>query len=188
MKHNLFHLCDETQTRQNPITAASVSKFSRVFKCSLHRRHLRIHSRSDFLHIYRVLNLVTYRFGLALGAECLTVYFYDFDSQCHPVYGYGELILLPVKFVLLFQGVEAHNFKLKKETSENPPDAYELLESNPKKVGILTSTHSLRTEPWCWTCSFKVITNRAFSLVLELCTSPPLAHGFLGGERVLDSS
>ncbi|KAK2444204.1 hypothetical protein QL285_015248 [Trifolium repens] len=158
MKHNLFHLCDETQTRQNPITAASVSKFSRVFKCSLRRRHLRIHSRSDFLHIYRVLNLVTYRFGLALGAECLTVYFYDFDSQCHPVYGYGELVLLPVKFVLLFQ------------------------------VGILTSTHSLRTEPWCWTCSFKVITNRAFSLVLELCTSPPLAHGFLGGERVLDSS
>jgi hypothetical protein len=33
-----------------------------------------------------------------------------------------------------------------------------------------------------------VLIQRAFSLVLELCTSPPLAYGFLGGERVLDSS
>ncbi|WJX66022.1 hypothetical protein P8452_50619 [Trifolium repens] len=71
MKHNLFHLCEETQTRQNPITAASVSKFSRVFKCSLRRRHLRIHSRSDFLHIYRVLNLVTYSQDIVLCKSSL---------------------------------------------------------------------------------------------------------------------
>ncbi|WJX50229.1 hypothetical protein P8452_36563 [Trifolium repens] len=50
------------------------------------------------------------------------------------------------------------------------------------KVGLLTSTHSLRIEPWCWICSFRVITNMQRAWFWK---EFPFACGFLGGKRVL---
>ncbi|WJX63044.1 hypothetical protein P8452_47972 [Trifolium repens] len=50
------------------------------------------------------------------------------------------------------------------------------------KVGLLTSTHSLRIEPWCWICSFRVITNMQRAWFWK---EFPFAWGFLGGKRVL---